>query len=187
MKIKTLALAMTMSITATAQTPKLSKDNIEKVLQAMTLEEKASLLVGGEYDFWSTTAVAGNSSHTVPGAAGSTIAIPRLGIPETILTDGPAGVRINPTRPETNKTFYATGFPVGSCIAATWNTELAFKVGKAIGSEVKAYNCDVILGPGMNIHRNPLCGRNFEYYSEDPLLTGKIASGYVKGVQNEGA
>lgn len=187
MKIKTLALAMTMSITATAQTPKLSKDNIEKVLQAMTLEEKASLLVGGEYDFWSTTAMAGNSSHTVPGAAGSTIAIPRLGIPETILTDGPAGVRINPTRPETNKTFYATGFPVGSCIAATWNTELAFKVGKAIGSEVKAYNCDVILGPGMNIHRNPLCGRNFEYYSEDPLLTGKIASGYVKGVQNEGA
>ena len=103
MKIKTLALAMTMSITATAQTPKLSKDNIEKVLQAMTLEEKASLLVGGEYDFWSTTAMAGNSSHTVPGAAGSTIAIPRLGIPETILTDGPAGVRINPTRPETKK------------------------------------------------------------------------------------
>ena len=87
MKIKTLALAMTMSITATAQTPKLSKDNIEKVLQAMTLEEKASLLVGGEYDFWSTTAMAGNSSQTVPGAAGSAVAIPPLGIPETILSE----------------------------------------------------------------------------------------------------
>ena len=187
MNIKILAFAMTMSITATAQTPKLSKNNIDEVLHAMTLEEKASLLIGGEYDFWSTTAVAGNSSRTVPGAAGSTIAIPRLGIPETILTDGPAGVRINPTRPETDKTFYATGFPVGSCLAATWNTELASRVGKAIGNEVKAYNCDVILGPGMNIHRNPLCGRNFEYYSEDPLLTGKIAVGYVNGVQSEGA
>lgn len=187
MKKTLLALTLTMSMTTMAQTPQLRKDNIEEVLRAMTLEEKASLLVGGEYDFWSTTAMAGNSSHTVPGAAGSTIAIPRLGIPETVLTDGPAGVRINPTRPETTQTFYATGFPVGSCLASTWNTELAVKMGRAIGDEVKAYNCDVILGPGINIHRNPLCGRNFEYYSEDPLLTGKIAAGYINGVQAEGA
>lgn len=174
-------------MTTMAQVPQLSKDNIDEVLRAMTLEEKASLLVGGEYDFWSTTAMAGNSSHTVPGAAGSTIAIPRLGIPETVLTDGPAGVRINPTRPGTTKTYYATGFPVGSCLASTWNTELAVKMGRAIGDEVKQYNCDVILGPGINIHRNPLCGRNFEYYSEDPLLTGKIAAAYINGVQSEGA
>lgn len=176
-----------MSTTLMAQVPQLSKDNIDDVIGAMTLEEKATLLVGGEYDFWSTTAMAGNSSRTVPGAAGSTVAIPRLGIPETILTDGPAGVRINPTRPETTKTYYATGFPVGSCLASTWNAELVAKVGKAIGNEVKEYNCDVILGPGMNIHRNPLCGRNFEYYSEDPLLTGKIAAAYINGVQSEGA
>lgn len=187
MKKTILSLSLFMSITAMAQTPQLSKDNIEQVLQAMTLEEKATLLVGGEYDFWSTTAMAGNSSRTVPGAAGSTVAIPRLGIPETILTDGPAGVRINPTRPETDKTFYATGFPVGTCLASTWNTDLAVKVGKAIGNEVKEYNCDVILGPGVNIHRNPLCGRNFEYYSEDPLLTGKIAAAYINGVQSQGA
>lgn len=170
-----------------AQTPQLSKDNIDDVLRAMTLEEKATLLVGGEYDFWSSTAVAGSSSRTVPGAAGSTVAIPRLGIPETILTDGPAGVRIDQTRKGTDRTFYATGFPVGSCLASTWNTTLALNVGKAIGNETKEYNCDVILGPGVNIHRNPLCGRNFEYYSEDPLLTGKIAAAYINGVQSEGA
>lgn len=173
--------------TAYGQAPQLNKHNIDEVLAAMTLEEKASLLVGGEYEFWSTNAVAGNSSRTVPGAAGSTIAIPRLGIPETILTDGPAGVRIDATRKGTDKTFYATGFPVGSCLAATWNTTLATEVGEAIGNEVKEYNCDVILGPGANIHRNPLCGRNFEYYSEDPLLTGKIAAAYINGVQSQGA
>ena len=170
-----------------AQAPQLTKDNIDEVLNAMTLEEKATLLVGGEYDFWAPVAVAGGSSKTVPGAAGSTVAIPRLGIPETILTDGPAGVRINATREGTSKTYYATGFPVGSCIASTWNVNLANRIGKAIGNETKEYNCDVILGPGMNIHRNPLCGRNFEYYSEDPLLTGKIAAAYINGCQSEGA
>lgn len=170
-----------------AQAPQLNKDNIDEVLRAMTLKEKATLLVGGEYDFWAPVAVAGGSSKTVPGAAGSTVAIPRLGIPETILTDGPAGVRINQTREGTTKTYYATGFPVGTCLASTWNTELAQRVGKAIGNETKEYNCDVILGPGVNIHRNPLCGRNFEYYSEDPFLTGKIAASYINGVQSEGA
>ena len=176
-----------MSLNISAQAPQLSKDNIEEVLRAMTLEEKALLLVGGEYDFWAPVAVAGGSSKTVPGAAGSTVAIPRLGIPETILTDGPAGTRINATRTGSDKTYYATGFPVGTCLASTWNTDLVHRVGKAIGNETKEYNCDVILGPGVNIHRNPLCGRNFEYYSEDPLLTGKIAAAYINGVQSEGA
>lgn len=167
--------------------PKLRADNIEEVLAAMTLEEKAKLLVGGANNFFSEGAVVGGEADLVAGAAGNTAEIARLGIPATVLTDGPAGVRIDPTREGTSQTFYATAFPIGSCLASTWNTELVNQVGAAIGNETKEYRCDVILGPGMNLHRNPLCGRNFEYFSEDPLLTGKIAAAYIKGVQSQGA
>ena len=167
--------------------PQLRADNIDEVLKAMTLEEKAKLLVGGANNFFGTGAVVGGEADLVAGAAGTSPAIPRLGIPATVLTDGPAGVRIDPTRKGTDKTYYATAFPIGSCLASTWNTELVSKVGEAIGNETKEYRCDVILGPGMNLHRNPLCGRNFEYYSEDPLLTGKIAAAYIQGVQSQGA
>ncbi|MDE6497439.1 MAG: beta-glucosidase, partial [Muribaculaceae bacterium] len=191
MKKTYLALALSVAFwahTATAQlAPQLRPDNIDEVLNAMTLEEKAQLLVGGASNFAAAGAVVGGSAETVPGAAGTTAAIPRLGIPATILTDGPAGVRINPTRSGEEKTYYATAFPIGTLISSTWNTDLAEEVGRAIGNETKEYHCDVILGPGMNLHRNPLCGRNFEYYSEDPLLTGKIAAAYVRGVQSEGA
>lgn len=180
------AIQMAMNINA-QNTPQLSADNIDEVLNAMTLEEKATLLVGGANNFFGNDAVVGTYAETVPGAAGTTAAIERLGIPSTILTDGPAGVRINPTRENDPNTYFATGFPIGTAIASTWNTQLAEQIGKAIGNEVKEYHCDVILGPGMNLHRNPLCGRNFEYYSEDPLLTGKIAAAYVRGVQSEGA
>jgi beta-glucosidase len=167
--------------------PKLSATNIDEVIKAMTLEEKAKLLVGGANNFFGDQAVVGGEADLVAGAAGTSPAIPRLGIPATVLTDGPAGVRIDPTRKGTDKTFYATAFPIGSCLASTWNTDLVSKVGEAIGNETKEYRCDVILGPGMNLHRNPLCGRNFEYYSEDPLLTGKIAAAYINGVQSQGA
>ena len=174
----------TFTMTMNAQT-QLRADNIDEVLKAMTLEEKAQLLVGGANNFFGANAVVGGEADLVAGAAGTSPAIPRLGIPATVLTDGPAGVRINPTRKGTDKTFYATAFPIGSCLASTWNTELVSRVGQAIGNETKEYRCDVILGPGMNLHRNPLCGRNFEYYSEDPLLTGKIAAAYIQGVQKE--
>ena len=172
--------------TMTAQT-KLRADNIDEVLKAMTLEEKAKLLVGGANNFFGAGAVVGGEADLVAGAAGTSPAIARLGIPATVLTDGPAGVRIDPTRKGTDQTFYATAFPIGTCLASTWNTELVQKVGEAIGNETKEYRCDVILGPGMNLHRNPLCGRNFEYYSEDPLVTGKIAAAYINGVQSQGA
>jgi len=183
--ISLLATA-TFAMTTNAQ-PQLRADNIDEVLKAMTLEEKAKLLVGGANNFFGDQAVVGGEADLVAGAAGTSPAIPRLGIPATVLTDGPAGVRINPTRKGTDKTYYATAFPIGSCLASTWNTELVSKVGEAIGNETKEYRCDVILGPGMNLHRNPLCGRNFEYYSEDPLLTGKIAAAYIQGVQSQGA
>ena len=179
-------LTASFTMTTNAQ-PQLRTDNIDEVLKTMTLEEKAKLLVGGANNFFGANAVVGGEADLVAGAAGTSPAIPRLGIPATVLTDGPAGVRIDPTRKGTDKTYYATAFPIGSCLASTWNTDLVKKVGEAIGNETKEYRCDVILGPGMNLHRNPLCGRNFEYYSEDPLLTGKIAAAYIQGVQSQGA
>ena len=157
-------LTATFAMTTNAQ-PKLSENNIDEVLKAMTLEEKAKLLVGGANNFFGANAVVGGEADLVAGAAGTSPAIPRLGIPATVLTDGPAGVRINPTRKGTDKTYYATAFPIGSCLASTWNTELVSKVGEAIGNETKEYRCDVILGPGMNLHRNP----------------------YIQGVQSQGA
>ena len=184
--IMTALAATTCMMTMNAQ-PKLSATNIDEVLQAMTLEEKAKLLVGGSNNFFGDQAAVGGEADLVAGAAGTSPAIPRLGIPATVLTDGPAGVRIDPTRKGTTQTYYATGFPIGTCLASTWNTELVGKVGEAIGNETKEYRCDVILGPGMNLHRSPLCGRNFEYYSEDPFVTGKIAAAYINGVQSQGA
>ena len=186
-KLLTTCLLATTSVMISNAQPQLRADNIDEVLKAMTLEEKAKLLVGGANNFFGDQAVVGGEADLVAGAAGTSPAIPRLGIPATVLTDGPAGVRIDPTRKGTDKTYYATAFPIGSCLASTWNTELVRQVGEAIGNETKEYRCDVILGPGMNLHRNPLCGRNFEYYSEDPLLTGKIAAAYIQGVQSQGA
>ena len=170
-----------------AQTPQLRADNIDEVLQAMTLEEKAQLLVGGGNDaFVGSGAMMGHQKKLVAGAAGITVAIPRLGIPATVLTDGPAGVHIDPIREGDSKTYYATGFPIGTCLASTWNTELVEQVGRAIGNETLEYGCDVVLGPGLNLHRNPLCGRNFEYYSEDPVVTGLIGAAVTKGIQSQG-
>jgi beta-glucosidase len=103
-----------------------------------------------------------------------------------VMCDGPAGLRISPTRQNDKNTYFCTGFPIGSCLSSTWNTDLIKEVGTALGNEVLEYGSDVILGPGMNIHRNPLCGRNFEYFSEDPFLTGKIAASWICGAQSNG-
>ena len=167
---------------------KLQTNNVDEVLKAMTLEEKAMLVVGGNRQIASTSdnGMIGGHAQRVPGAAGATQAIPRLGIPSTVLTDGPAGVRISPRRNNDQNTYFCTGFPVGTALACTWNTQLVEEVGKCIGNEVLEYGCDVLLAPGMNIHRSPLCGRNFEYYSEDPYVTGKIAAAYVRGIQSQG-
>ena len=173
--------------TLTAQV-KLQANNVDEILKAMTLEEKAMLVVGGNrlIESSSDNGMIGGHAQRVPGAAGATQAISRLGIPSTVLTDGPAGVRISPKRDNDTNTYFCTGFPVGTALASTWNTKLVEEVGKCIGNEVLEYGCDVLLAPGMNIHRSPLCGRNFEYYSEDPFVTGKIAAAYVKGIQSQG-
>ena len=167
------------------KTVQLRADNIDEVMKAMTLEEKARLLVGvSDEDYEAGTA--GHQKQFVYGAAGITYAIPRLGIPSTLSCDGPAGVHIDSVRPDSDRRYFATGFPVASCLASTWNAPLIEEVGKAIGNETKEYGCDLLLGPGMNIHRNPLCGRNFEYYSEDPYITGVMGAAMVRGIQSQG-
>lgn len=164
--------------------PQLTPNNIDEVVAAMTLEEKVLLLVGiGMPGENGTQTVVGETNALVPGAAGLTHAIPRLGIPSIVLADGPAGLRIKPKRENDTATYYCTAFPVGVCLAASWNKKLIENTGESIGNEVKEYGCDILLAPGSNIHRNILCGRNYEYFSEDPVLSGMSAAAYIKGVQ----
>ncbi|WP_367769370.1 glycoside hydrolase family 3 N-terminal domain-containing protein [Flavobacterium sp. WC2421] len=166
-----------------------TQDRIQDLINQMTDEEKASMLIGigmPGFDWEKMQFTTGKETAKVPGSAGGTTEISRLGIPSVIVSDGPAGVRIKPIREDDANTYYATAFPVGTALASTWNEALINSVGKAMGNEVKEYGIDVLLGPGMNIHRNPLCGRNFEYYSEDPLIAGKIAAAMVNGIQSNG-
>ncbi len=135
--------------------------DVEDVLARMTLEEKASLTAGA--DFWSTTAVE------------------RLGIPALRMTDGPSGARgtgVDGAR--------ATCVPCGTALGASWDTALVERVGALVGAETRARGAHVLLAPTVNLHRSPLAGRNFESYSEDPLLAGTLAAAYVRGVQSQG-
>ncbi len=149
--------------------PKVNPDietEVERLLQSMTLQEKIALLSG--QDAWRTTA------------------IPRLGIEALTMTDGPHGVRAD--LPEAGrKSGFTTVFPTGVSMAASWNPDLVEEVGAVLGEETLAMDCDILLGPCVNIVRHPLAGRNFESYSEDPYLAGEIGVAYVKGVQNQGA
>lgn len=189
-RLTTVLLSAAVSVTALAQ-PQLSEKNIDRALKAMTLEEKAQLLVGS-IEGMNYTGVplppTGDEAgyQRVPGAAGQTNTIPRLGIPPTVVADGPAGLRITPHRAGDDRDFFCTGFPVEILLASSWDTGVLYEVGRAMGEEIREYGVDVILGPATNIMRNPLCGRNFEYYSEDPVLAGKMTAAMVNGVQSQG-
>lgn len=140
-------------------------DKIKELISKMTLEEKASLCSG--FDAWHTKA------------------IERLGIPSIMMTDGPHGVRKS-NGFNLNETVPSTCFPTAACMASSWDRNLLQEVGAAIGEECQAEGVSILLGPGVNIKRTPLCGRNFEYYSEDPLLSSELAASFIKGVQSQG-
>ena len=156
----------------------LSAANIDDVINAMTLEEKCHLVLGCGMHF--------NDEAKFPGTAGSSFGIARLGIPETYCADSQQGLRMDSKRAWDHRDYYPTDFVASMTLASTWDREAAYKVGQGIGNEVKEFGLDWILSPSMNLIRNVLCGRNHEYYSEDPYLSGTIAAGYVNGVQSEG-
>lgn len=158
------------------------EQRVEDMLSRMTLDEKVNIVVGMGMNF--ANVMEAKKKDIVTGQAGSTFEIPSLGISSIVFADGPAGLRIEPILDSiTGKQHFCTAFPIATLLASTWNTDLVKKITTAMGEEVKDYGVDVLLAPGMNIQRNPLGGRNYEYFSEDPVLSGKIGSAYVRGVQ----
>ena len=186
-KIKTILVSAILACQVTSaladKAPQLREDNIPEVVAAMTPEEKCTLIIGGRAASFNGI---GFTNTGVPGAAGVINGIPRLGIPTVVLADGPAGLRIAPKRKGDTRTFYCTGYPIATMLSSTWNLELVEEAGRNMGNEVLEYGVDILLAPGANIHRNPLCGRNFEYYSEDPLLSGKMAAAMINGIEENG-
>lgn len=178
MKKILLSVALLAVATSSFAQPKLNKNNIDEVIAAMTVEEKINMLLGCGQSF---------GEVKFPGTAGRTFDIPRLGIESAYLADGPHRLHMNKTRDWDSKTYITTEFPSETNVAALFDTEAAYKIGQAIGTEVRDFGLDVLLAPGVNLMRSALCGRNNEYYSEDPVLAGKTAAGFINGIQSMGS
>ncbi|MCQ2335239.1 MAG: glycoside hydrolase family 3 C-terminal domain-containing protein [Paludibacteraceae bacterium] len=173
-KIAILASCLLSVLFAQAQTV-LTPNTIDQVIKEMTVEEKVDLLIG-----------CGQGKGKFPGSAGRSRDIPRFGITSAYMADGPHRLIIAEKREFDSHEYITTEFPSGANCAATFDVEAVKSVGAAIGREVSDYGLDILLAPGENLLRSPLCGRNNEYYSEDPLLSGKIAAAYINGVQSNG-
>ena len=146
------------------------EERIKELVAQMTVEEKASFCSGA--DDWHTET------------------LERLGIPAVMMSDGPHGLRkvadVDENEIWHGQTVKATCYPSGAGLANSWNEDLLFSVGEALGEEAKGEGLSILLGPAINMKRSPVCGRNFEYYSEDPYLAGKLAASYIRGVQSKG-
>ena len=194
--MRKLSLLLTLSILlcgghhsiAQQSAPQFGHAPVSEIVRQMTLDEKVKVVVGKGF---SVPGMSMRANDTTPdklaAISGHTIPIARLGIPSIGMADGPAGIhRFMMTARDSAEGLFSTAWPVGTLLASSWDTTLVKQVGVAFGEEIRSYGIDFILGPGANIHRNPLGGRNFEYYSEDPLLSGTTAAAIINGIQSQG-
>jgi len=183
-------ISFSAKVHAQGNLPQLGKSPMAEVIKAMTLEEKANLVAGNGLYMPGVDAPGlflkepKGGQARLPGAAGSTFAIPRLGIPSIILSDGTSGVYV--WYSGKGYIHYATSFPTATLLASTWDTLTLKKVGTYFGREAKAYGIDILLAPAINLHRNPLGGRNYEYFSEDPMIVGNLSAAMIEGFQSTG-
>lgn len=188
--IVTAALLLAGSQVSIAQEkePQFGKDPIKAIVKKMTLEEKVKVVVGKGFSVPGLNMGSNdNTPDKLAAISGHTIPIPKYGIPSIGMADGPAGIhRFAMSAKDSAENLFSTAWPVGTLLASSWDTAMEHKVGVAFGEEIKSYGIDFILGPGVNIHRNPLGGRNFEYYSEDPLVSGSTAAAIINGIQSQG-
>jgi beta-glucosidase len=184
-----LFFSLSLSISVFAQTHKKDSSrklslSVKQAVASIAMEEKLKLVTGTGMPEKEDAPVIVNAGGKVAGCAGNTMFFSRLNIPATVYADGPAGVRIDAYRSnDRTKSYFSTAWPVGTLLASSWDTALVKKAGLAFGNEVKEYGIDFFLAPGLNIQRDPLNGRNSEYYSEDHLVTGFVRATMIKGIQ----
>lgn len=171
------------AIAATVKKDTVDTQAVNVILDNMSIDDKVAIVSGMGFSLDGKKL---GDIDRVPGTAGYTAPLPHQGLKSIALADGPAGLRIWPERDGEERTYYATAFPIATIAASTWDIAAVQQLGEAMGNEVKEYGVDVLLAPGMNLHRNPLTGRNFEYYAEDPLLSGSMAAAMVNGIESNG-